>query len=273
MIRGLIILVSWLCVTTAWGQSGFNLILNKDGKIVALPKNKSYELNIPKSAYKNFTPSGSRDIDIKLREFKPDIPYSNALEERPMDMQISSAAYQPFFNVYTPMIMEVSPMALDFNETYIKRLNESFDLIANGVQYSWPGSGGMTMMNSGISWHNDRWSLYGGGFGGRFYTPFNRSPGIGAGGHTQVEFHATDWLNVKAWGSYAYYADEFNNPHMLKNPFLNHTQVGGAFEFKVTDNFWIGTGINYQFNPVRHRMEPQFLLYPIFKSGGIHFGR
>ena len=45
-------------------------------------------------------------------------------------------------------------MALDFNETYMKRLNESFDLIANGVQYTWPGVGGMTIMNGGISWHS-----------------------------------------------------------------------------------------------------------------------
>ena len=54
-------------------------------------------------------------------------------------------------------------MALDFNETYMKRLNESFDLIANGVQYTWPGVGGMTIMNGGISWHSGNWSLYGGG--------------------------------------------------------------------------------------------------------------
>ena len=65
-------------------------------------------------------------------------------------------------------------MALDFNETYMKRLNESFDLIANGVQYTWPGVGGMTIMNGGISWHSGNWSLYGGGFGGRFFSPFNQ---------------------------------------------------------------------------------------------------
>ena len=64
-------------------------------------------------------------------------------------------------------------MALDFNETYMKRLNESFDLIANGVQYTWPGVGGMTIMNGGISWHSGNWGLYGGGFGGRFFSPFN----------------------------------------------------------------------------------------------------
>ena len=123
------------------------------------------------------------------------------------------------------MLREVSPMALDFNETYMKRLNESFDLIANGVQYTWPGVGGMTIMNGGISWHSGNWSLYGGGFGGRFFSPFNPSPGITAGANVQVEYQPTDWLKLKGWGQYAYYADEYNNPHMLRNPFFYHTQV------------------------------------------------
>ena len=135
MRRGLFIFMAWICVVGIHAQSDFSFILNKEGKIIVLPKNKTYELNIPKASYKTFTPAGTRDIDIKLREFTPDIPHTS-LQERPMDMQISSAAYQPFFNVYTPMLREVSPMALDFNETYMKRLNESFDLIANGVQYT-----------------------------------------------------------------------------------------------------------------------------------------
>ncbi len=97
------------------------------------------------------------------------------------------------------MLREVSPMALDFNETYMKRLNESFDLIANGVQYTWPGVGGMTIMNGGISWHSGNWSLYGGGFGGRFFSPFNPSPGITAGANVQVEYQPTDWLKLKGW--------------------------------------------------------------------------
>ena len=100
----------------------------------------------------------------------------------------------------------------------MKRLNESFDLIANGVQYTWPGVGGMTIMNGGISWHSGNWSLYGGGFGGRFFSPFNPSPGITAGANVQVEYQPTDWLKLKGWGQYAYYADEYNNPHMLSNP-------------------------------------------------------
>ena len=89
----------------------------------------------------------------------------------------------------------------------------------------------------GISWHSGNWSLYGGGFGGRFFSPFNPSPGITAGANVQVEYQPTDWLKLKGWGQYAYYADEYNNPHMLSNPFLYHTQVGGSMEFKVTDNF------------------------------------
>ena len=186
MRRGLFIFMAWICVVGIQAQSDFSFILNKEGKIIVLPKNKTYELNIPKASYKTFTPAGTRDIDIKLREFTPDIPHTS-LQERPMDMQISSAAYQPFFNVYTPMLREVSPMALDFNETYMKRLNESFDLIANGVQYTWPGVGGMTIMNGGISWHSGNWSLYGGGFGGRFFSPFNPSPGITAGANVQTE--------------------------------------------------------------------------------------
>ena len=107
---------------------------------------------------------------------------------------------------------------------------------------------------------------------GSFFSPFNPSPGITAGANVQVEYQPTDWLKLKGWGQYAYYADEYNNPHMLSNPFLYHTQVGGSMEFKVTDNFWMGAGINYEYNPVRRKMEPQFLVYPVFKSGRFKIG-
>ena len=59
---------------------------------------------------------------------------------------------------------------------------------------------------------------------------------------------------------------------MLRNPFFYHTQVGGAMEFKITDNFWMGAGVNYEYNPVRRKMEPQFLVYPVFKSGRFKIG-
>ena len=87
MRRGLFIFMAWICVVGIQAQSDFSFILNKEGKIIVLPKNKTYELNIPKASYKTFTPAGTRDIDIKLREFTPDIPHTS-LQERPMDMQI-----------------------------------------------------------------------------------------------------------------------------------------------------------------------------------------
>ena len=36
--------------------------------------------------------------------------------------------------------------------------------------------------------------------------------------------------------------------------------------------FWMGAGINYEYNPVRRKMEPQFLVYPVFKSGRFKIG-
>ena len=59
---------------------------------------------------------------------------------------------------------------------------------------------------------------------------------------------------------------------MLRNPFFYHTQIGVAMEFKITDNFWMGAGVNYEYNPVRRKMEPQFLVYPVFKSGRFKIG-
>ena len=264
-------LIMAMGIVGAQAQSDFDLILDKEGKIIALPKNKTYELHIPKLSYKTFTPKGSRDVDIKLREFKADIS-TPTLQEHPMDMHISSEAYQPFFNIYTQMIRDVSPMALDFNETYLTRMNDHIDILANGMQYTWPGAGGMTIFNTGVRWHNERWNVYGGGFGGRFFTPFNSSPGITTGVHVQAEYRATDWLRLKGWGQYVYYADEYNNPHMARNPFFYHSRVGGAFEFKVTDNFWIGAGFNYEHNPATRKMEPQFMVYPAFNTRHFRIG-
>ena len=55
MRRGLFIFMAWICVVGIQAQSDFSFILNKEGKIIVLPKNKTYELNIPKASYKTFT--------------------------------------------------------------------------------------------------------------------------------------------------------------------------------------------------------------------------
>lgn len=75
MRRGLFIFMAWICVVGIQAQSDFSFILNKEGKIIVLPKNKTYELNIPKASYKTFTPAGTRDIDIKLRSSRRYSPY------------------------------------------------------------------------------------------------------------------------------------------------------------------------------------------------------
>ena len=58
MRRGLFIFMAWICVVGIQAQSDFSFILNKEGKIIVLPKNKTYELNIPKASYKTFTLRG-----------------------------------------------------------------------------------------------------------------------------------------------------------------------------------------------------------------------
>lgn len=270
MKRGFLLIMVWLCTIGMQAQSEFSFILNKEGKIIAIPKSKNYELNLPKFFYKSYTPASTRDIDIKLRQFVPNLTPS--IDERPMDMQVLSEAYRPFFNVFTPMIREVSPMALDFNETYVKQLSDNFDFLANGTQYTWPGAGGLTTMNTAVSWHSGNWRVYGGAFGGRFFTPFNPSPQLVGGFNSQVEFEATDWLKVKGWGQYAFYGKESNNPHMLYNPFYNHTQVGGALEFKITEDFGVGMGVNFEYNPIKRKMEPQYLVYPVIRNGRFKLG-
>lgn len=89
-----------------------------------------------------------------------------------------------------------------------------------------------------------------------------------------ASYDVTDWMTVRGWGQYTFYDhNERNNPHMLMNPFYNHTNVGGAFEFKVNDSgFRVGIGINYEYNPIRGKMERQFMFYPAGKIGTFRIG-
>ena len=60
---------------------------------------------------------------------------------------------------------------------------------------------------------------------------------------------------------------------MLMNPFYNHTNVGGAFEFKVNDSgFRVGVGVNYEYNPIRGKMERQFIRSSDLASGMFRIG-
>ena len=247
MKRGISLIILLLCALCLQAQSDLTWIRTKEGRMVAVPKRAVFDLNLPKFTYKSFTPSDRQLIEAKLREFIPDLPVQSAYEqERPMDMIISSAAYQPFFNPYTPMLRRVSPMALDFHEVSIIPVSEQVD----------------------------RFSLSGGAFGGRYFTPFNPSPQFMGGFNAMASYDVTDWMTVRGWGQYTFYDhNERNNPHMLMNPFYNHTNVGGAFEFKVNDSgFRVGVGVNYEYNPIRGKMERQFMFYPAGKIGMFRIG-
>ena len=102
----------------AAAQAGMTLILNKEGKIIAIPRRKTYELRIPAYSYGSYTPASRMATEMKLREFTPEAPPETP-DELPMNMQTLSEAYRPFFNVYTPMLRRVAPFALDFSETSV----------------------------------------------------------------------------------------------------------------------------------------------------------
>lgn len=209
-----------------------------------------FDLNLPKFTYKSFTPSDRQLIEAKLREFIPDLPVQSAYEqERPMDMIISSAAYQPFFNPYTPMLRRVSPMALDFHEVSIIPVSEQVAFITSGQQYTWPASVVLPGSTRNYYGHTTgspcREALSADAISPRSILP----PNSWAGFNAMASYDVTDWMTVRGWGQYTFYDhNERNNPHMLMNPFYNHTNVGGAFEFKVNDSgFRVGVGVNYEY--------------------------
>lgn len=246
--------------------------VSKEGKLIMIPKFKKYDLNIPKFSYNTYTPSAVQTIRInsRLHDF---MPQEWPIGERPMDMQVSSAAYQPFFNVYTPMIRRVSPMAFDFQEYSFTPISPSTGILVEGEQYTWPGAGGLTRVSTSLVWQTDRWSLTGGAFAGRYFTPFNSSPDYMGGINATVSYEATDRITIRGWGQYAFYGKtERLNPHMLLNPFFNHTNVGGAFEFKVKENLKFGVGVNYEYNRWNNKMEPQIFIYPGFNTKGLRIG-
>lgn len=265
--------MKWGYIMVVWGlfalsghaQSELAMSLNREGKITFIPKKQSYRLEIPEFSYdyKRYERAATPDLDARLRTFIPQL--SPRFEDRPMDRQILSTAYKPFFEVYLPMVRRVSPMALDFNETVVAPVDQNFSLFVNGQQNTWPGAGGNTFLTGGVAWSEGRWSVATSAFGGRFFTPFNPSPGFMGGVNMDVRFEVTDWMAMRLWGQYANYQGNSFNSFVLLNPSYQHTSVGTAFEFKVTDTFGVGMGINYEYNPFRRKMDRQIMVYPIFR--------
>lgn len=263
---GYILIIWGLFALSANAQSEWTMRLNKEGKITFMPKKKSYRLEIPEFRYDaaRFEQASSPEQEARLREFIPQL--QPRFEDRPMDRQILSTAYRPFFEPYLPMLRRVSPMALDFNETVVAPVDQNFSLFVNGQQNTWPGAGGNTFLTGGIAWNEGRWSVATSAFGGRFFTPFNPSPGFMGGVTMDLRYEVTDWMAMRLWGQYANYKDNSHNSFVLLNPSYQHTGVGGALEFKITEKFGVGMGVNYEYNPFRRKMDRQILVYPIFRS-------
>lgn len=230
------------------------------------PRNFNFNFQIPEAVFSSYTPFSTLTVDKKLSEFKLDY-VSVPATERPMDMQILSDAYMPFFNEYAPMLRKVSPTAFDFRETSLTPLTDQTTFFVTGQQFTWPGAGGVTDIRSGLIWQQGALTLSGSGFAGRYFTPFNASPDFMAGAGVQAHYSINNWLGVRGWGQYTYYdKNERYNPHMLMNPYYNHTSVGGAVELYLNESVGVGMGVNYEFNPWKRKMEPQYLVYPIFRS-------
>lgn len=264
MRRACIILFFFvLGIPTLWAQSDLVFMLNNEGRLIAIPRYFTYEYKAPELSYKTYTPASTRLIDDMLKAYQPSTPVK--LDERPMNMQIRSTAYRPFYNAYTSMLRRVSPVAFDFAETELVALNENFTFAVTGRQDSWPGAGGITSITPSLTWHNETFDVSGGGFAARYFTPFNASPELVTGGYLHAGAQVTDWLKVNAWGQRAhYYGKERYNPHMIMNPFFYHNAIGTSLEFKIKDHFGVGAGVQYEFNPMQRKWERQILLFPVF---------
>ena len=71
MKRGISLIILLLCALCLQAQSDLTWIRTKEGRMVAVPKRAVFDLNLPKFAYKSFTPSDRQLIEAKLREFIP----------------------------------------------------------------------------------------------------------------------------------------------------------------------------------------------------------
>ena len=182
-------------------------------------------------------------------------------------MNVLSEAYRPFFNPYTPMLWRINPMALDYDEWYIKPVAFNTAVLVNGRQETWPALGGVNIASMAVSHRAGSFTVTTGGFAGRYYTPYTPHPSYWGGVNATARYELTDWMAMRAWGSYAFYGDNKADPFMVANPWMNRTNVGGSMEFKVSDDFGFGIGVNYQHNHFNNRMEPQFMFYPFGNAG------
>ena len=243
---------------------GFSLSSLAQDDLFLLPRKINYELIFPKRDYSEFIPTSDKTYQPTLNLPKPVLDLTPKTD-LPANRQILSEAYSPLFDPFTPMHMRMSPMALDFDEYKVYPMGQGVSFVLHGTQQTFPGAGGHTFIQPSLRWKNEKFEVSGGAFAGRFQTPLYPHSDMMGGVNVQMGYQITDWMNIRTWGQYAAY-DKQNtmNPFVIMNPMMNHTQVGGAMEFKITDDFGIGVGVNYEFNPMKRRLVPKRFVYPIF---------
>ncbi len=258
---------------SAHGQYNLRYTIDNNGKIIAFPAYRDFEIKIPELSQEYYTTPIANKNNFNFHLNDVDLEFLPQPADLPMNMQVLSAAYKPFFNIYAPMLLRTSPMVFDFTEISIVPIEDNINFMVVGRQQTWPGLGGLTTVNPMISWNVDDFTLTGGAYAGRYFTPFNPDAKFTGGVNLHLHYQLTDWMAARAWGVYSFYdGKEKKNPHMLLNPFYPKTSVGGAMEFKINDNVGIGVGVNYEYNPWRKRMEAQRLIYPVIRSGNIKIG-
>lgn len=262
---------------TLFAQGRLRFIIDKEGKLYAIPTEATYDIRIPEITYKSYIPITERYRRLAERYADVYQKYTGIAEQstafgflpapeadRPANMNTLSAAYRPFFNPYTSMFRSMNPMALDYDEYSFHPIDDDMLFIVNGLQETWPGAGGVNEVN--LSFHKQMGAstLSAGAFGGRFYTPFTPNPAFFGGFNVTARYQATDWLAFRAWGAYTFYQTDWRgpDPFMVINPALNSTSVGGAVEFKIGDHAGFGIGVNYYHDPFRGKMRPQYIFYP-----------
>ncbi len=277
--------MSYLGFTHA--QSTLKFIVDKEGKLFAIPSETTYEIKVPEATYKSYTSVSEQNRRLQekyteaYREFTSfsrvefifaDYSYLHDVD-RPANMNVLSDAYRPFFNPYTPMLWQINPMALDYDEWLVKPIGPNTAFLVNGVQETWPALGGINIASMAVSHRAGSFTVTTGGFAGRYYTPYTPNPSYWGGVNISAKYEINDWMAMRAWGSYAFFGENKADPFMVANPWMNRTNVGGSMEFKVSDDFGFGIGVNYQHNHFNNRMEPQFLFYPFGSAGSrVRFG-
>ncbi|MCD7936458.1 MAG: hypothetical protein LUG98_06325 [Tannerellaceae bacterium] len=269
MKRLSILLFCSVIASGLFAQSNFRMAVNEQGKLDLFPTFTRYTIDMPEFSFdplvyvNSYTPASTLKLDRYSPHFNPEM--SILSDERPMDMQILSSAYKPFFNIYTPLLRRSNPWALDYFEAYGYGLNEHLAFVASGFQETWPGGGAYNTVSANLAWNNERWTVHGGTFAGRYATPYQIHPGFMGGVNMGVDFQATDWLKIKTWGQYTLYDKEGkDNMFLHLNPGYRNMAIGGAMEFKVTDNFGIGVMVEQNYNPMRRKWETNRMIYPIF---------